>query len=247
MTNNITTITSAEFSFFENHRSTQPSTTNIAEVFQQITDANSHLVGKTQSIKTIYNANGGGKQGKKSIAPLKAQLPVVTFGATGNRKDILNPSGLICIDIDELGPKLEEVISYLRSCQFVALLFVSPSGDGLKVVFRIPVISADDQKQVRAHCKNAFKAVAKFIKDQCGVVADPACSDMLRLCYLPHDPEAFLNENSVEFPVNSKLKAAFQSKNLARLKVKKNSNQFRLISFVDCYFPLRLDQHTQIG
>jgi hypothetical protein len=99
MKNHTTTTHSAEFSLFENHLSTQASTTTVAEVFQKIIDPNSPLVGRTHSIHQIYNANGGGRNGKRAIAPLKAHLPVAAFGATGDRKVVLTPSGLICVDI----------------------------------------------------------------------------------------------------------------------------------------------------
>ena len=208
MTTHTTTITSAEFSLFEKHLSTQPSTTTVAEVFQKIIDPNSTLVVRTHSIHSIYNANGGGKKGKKAIAPLKAELPTVAFAATGDRKVVEKPSGLLCIDIDEIGDKKETLRSFLSSCPFVVTHFVSPSGDGIKAVFRIPVINGGDQKQMRESFNIAFKAVAKYILDQCGVVADPACSDMLRLCYLPHDPEAYLNEDATAFPVDFSAEAS---------------------------------------
>jgi len=99
MTDPTTTTTSEEFSLFENHLSTQASTTTVAEVYQKIIDTTSPLVGIPHSIHEIYNANGGGRNGKRAIAPLKAHLPVAAFGATGDRKVVLTPSGLICVDI----------------------------------------------------------------------------------------------------------------------------------------------------
>lgn len=191
------------FLIFENHTATNPRTTNLAEVFQKIIDPNSPLVGQTSLIQTLYKSNGRGKEGKKAIAPLKAQLSAAAFGATGDRKVVEKASGLICLDLDELdAEKLEVVRRFLQSCRFVALVFVSPIGVGLKAVFRISVINCGDQKRMRADFKKAFKAIATFIMDQCGTIADPACSDILRLCYLPHDPEAYLNEDAAAFPVD---------------------------------------------
>jgi hypothetical protein len=202
MTNNITTITSAEFSFFENHRSTQPSKTNIAEVIQKINDPNSRLVEKTRFIQEVYNANGGGKKGKKKIVAQKAKLGTVSFGGTGDRKTIFKSSGFLCIDIDEVGERKEELCSFFRSCPSVVTSFISPSGDGIKAVFRIPHIGGGDQKIMRAKFKKAFQRISQFIYENTGIQADPACSDMLRLTYLPHDPNAYLNEHAVEFTVD---------------------------------------------
>lgn len=99
MPSHTTTTLSEEFSLFENHLSTQASTTTVAEVYQKIIGTTSPSVGITQSIHAIYSASGGGKKGKKAIAPLKAHLPVAAFGATDDRKVVPTPSGLICVEI----------------------------------------------------------------------------------------------------------------------------------------------------
>jgi hypothetical protein len=192
----------SEFSLFENHASTHPTTITLAEANQIITDTNSPIKSQTQLIQTTYNSNGGGKEGKKAIAPHKGKLPVASFGATGDRKVVQTPSGLICADIDGTGDKTEEILGKLTNCPHVALSFISPSGDGIKAVLRIPAINVGDQNEMRRKFKIAFKAIAAYILEITGVHVDVTCSDILRLCYLPHDPHAYLNEDAVEFPVD---------------------------------------------
>jgi hypothetical protein len=99
-------------------------------------------------------------------------------------------SGLLCADLDELGDQLAEVRSKLITSSHLWALFTSPTGDGLKCVFRVP---ADEQKH-----KASFHAVEKHVRDLTGIHIDQACSDVARLCFLSHDPHAYLNEGAIE-------------------------------------------------
>ncbi len=221
-------ITSPEFSIFENHTAANPRTTNLAEVFQKIVGLNSPLVGQTVSIQTLYKSIGGGKKGKKAIATLKAALQVVAFGATGDRKVVSKPSGLICVDIDGTGEKTHEILANLRSCPYIVLPFISPSGDGIKAVLRIPIIDAGDQSEIRNKFKIAYKAIAAYLLETYGVNVDMACSDILRLCYLPHDPGASLNEQAVEFPVDFTADASAASESSSPIEGRRKSKAIPL-------------------
>ena len=64
-------------------------------------------------------------------------------------------------------------------------LFKSPSGDGLKAVFRVP---ADQAKHA-----GSFRAVEQHVKKLTGVQIDQACKDVARLCFLSYDPELIYN------------------------------------------------------
>ena len=64
-------------------------------------------------------------------------------------------------------------------------LFKSPSGDGLKAVFRVP---ADQAKHA-----GSFRAVEQHVKQLTGVQIDQACKDVARLCFLSYDPELIYN------------------------------------------------------
>ena len=109
-----------------------------------------------------------------------------------NSSDLLQHSGLLCADLDELGDQLGEVRSKLVTSPHLWAMFISPSGDGLKCVFRVP---ADAQKH-----KASFGAVEKHVRDLTGIQIDQACSDVARLCFLSYDPDAYLNEDAIELP-----------------------------------------------
>ena len=65
------------------------------------------------------------------------------------------------------------------------LAFRSPSGDGLKWVISVDLSEMSHQRM--------FAAVCNYLKSRYGVEADPSGRDVSRACFLPHDPEAYLN------------------------------------------------------
>ena len=97
-------------------------------------------------------------------------------------------SGLLCIDFDHI-VKLEVLADKLLKDEYftTALLFRSPSGDGLKWVIEIPSTDLTHQ--------DFFRAVENYILHAYGIHIDKACKDISRACFLPHDPQAYINEN----------------------------------------------------
>jgi len=65
------------------------------------------------------------------------------------------------------------------------MLFVSPSGDGLKWIIPIDITEATHQ--------NFFQAIANYIREVYQLEVDKSGKDVSRACFLPHDPEAYIN------------------------------------------------------
>ena len=65
------------------------------------------------------------------------------------------------------------------------LLFVSPSGDGIKWVIPIDISKATHQ--------DYFRAIASYIKQAYGLDIDQSGKDVSRACFIAHDAEAFIN------------------------------------------------------
>lgn len=112
-----------------------------------------------------------------------------TFSGTfssRNDKNLMQHSGLLAVDFDHL-PNLEEVRQALLADEYfdTQLLFVSPSGDGLKWI--IPI----DTSQI-PHGEY-FAAVAKYILQTYSIEVDKSGRDISRACFLPHDPNAYIN------------------------------------------------------
>jgi hypothetical protein len=146
--------------------------------------------------RVMAATNNDRKAAKRAIAGRKKKLPAATFSGTFSvrKKDALRKhSGLLCADLDNLGrDKIPEIRAKLGNGLYVWALFLSPSGDGFKVLIRVPV---DGEKH-----QASFAAVEKYIRELTGVQIDKACSDESRLCFLSHDSDAYLNEQAVELP-----------------------------------------------
>jgi len=135
---------------------------------------------------------------KKQIAPLKKELPAVMFSGVFSvrRADaIKNPSGLICADLDKLGTNLKELREKLWNDPHVFAVFVSPSGDGLKVLMRIP--------PGIENFRRAFDTIQVYFRTKYNVEIDPACSDISRLCFVSFDPLLRWNEGALPIPLLS--------------------------------------------
>lgn len=113
----------------------------------------------------------------------------VTFsGVFTQRNDVnlIRHSGLLTVDFDHVDDIRALKTSLLDDAYFeTELLFVSPSGDGLKWI--IPV----DLTQI-VH-REYFKAVASYIKQTYKLQVDQSGKDVSRACFLPYDPEIFIH------------------------------------------------------
>ena len=137
------------------------------------------------------------KAAKRAVADLKKALPAVAFSGTFSYRasaNLLEHSGLLCADLDDLDAEaLARCRARLASDPHVWSVFTSPTGSGLKAVFRVP--AAADRHAA------SFAAVQLHVRQTCGVEIDEACKDLARLCFVSDDPEATLNENAIELPV----------------------------------------------
>ena len=116
-------------------------------------------------------------------------LDYVTFAGTFNcRKDdgLKELSGLMCIDFDHI-PNIEFLKrNIIKDKSLLAqMVFVSPGGDGLKVVLSNPYISGnyrDDYKKITAHISLRY-----------GIRPD-ATQDPSRACFICHDPIVWVSQ-----------------------------------------------------
>ena len=78
----------------------------------------------------------------------------------------------------------------LRQDERVALLFISPGGDGLKLLFRLQEPCTDTKRYSDAYKSFAFSFGEQY---ELGKYLDFRTSDATRVCFLSHDPQAYLN------------------------------------------------------
>lgn len=113
-------------------------------------------------------------------------------------------SGYLQIDFDgkdNIGWTVDEMRDILRADPRVVAAFVSPSGDGVKGVARIPA-------DVKTHL-GSFIAVRDFFA-QHNLKVDEACKDPGRLCFVSWDADAWidLDRSAVFEPVETNVAAA---------------------------------------
>lgn len=128
---------------------------------------------------------------KEKRQELKGQLPCILFsGKFDNRTDkgIVEHSGFCVLDIDHIGDifKVERRKEEIKQYPFVYACFISPSGDGLKVVVRIP---ADIEKH-RGH----YRALMKLFPQ-----VDSTSINLSRVCYASSDANIYINANATVF------------------------------------------------
>ena len=113
------------------------------------------------------------------------------------RNAIIQHSGYICLDFDHL-KDVEATFEALKEDQYfeTLLLFRSPSGDGLKWVisfhdsfFRY----GKDGESYGEYQVRFFASLYNYVFNHYCVEVDKHCRNLSRACYLPHDPNAYLN------------------------------------------------------
>ena len=121
---------------------------------------------------------------------LKKQLPAICFSGTFNKRtdaSLVEHSGIICLDFDGY-PKQKELLQdkeNLSKNKYVFSVFISPSGNGLKVLVKIP---ADPDNHT-----NYFNSLEKYFNN---AYFDKTSKNLSRVCYDSYDPLIYVNENS---------------------------------------------------
>ncbi len=111
-----------------------------------------------------------------------------TFNGTGKIEDINKMSGLIVLDFDHIN-NLEEVRQNLENDSHTFLLFVSPSGDGLKVVVKHDLIDPVKWQYL-------YFELETYYLNTFGLKTDKSGKDISRMCFLPFIDSLYKNENS---------------------------------------------------
>jgi len=150
---------------------------------------------------------------KVAKSELKKDLPAVTWSGTFELKKayvkkkgcfeliskrdnhLLDYSGLIVIDIDNLKPK--EVQAIKKECKddvFLYACFMSPSG-GIKLLYEVDA-------PPEYHKTASFSQLKKYVEDMYGQEVDKSGKNVSRLCYISYDPDIYVNKDYICFNVD---------------------------------------------
>lgn len=121
---------------------------------------------------------------------LKKGLPAICFSGKFNKRNddsLVEHSGLICLDFDGYEKKkdLLEDKENMTKNKYVFSVFISPSGNGLKVLVKIPAESENHT--------NYFNSLEKYFNSQ---YFDTTSKNISRVCYESYDPLIYVNEHS---------------------------------------------------
>jgi hypothetical protein len=125
---------------------------------------------------------------KKIKTELKKNLPCILFAGKftkRNDKSITEHSGFVVLDWDKL-ENVEEKKNELKKHSFIYSLFVSPSGDGLKGVVRIP-------KEIENH-RGYYRGLMALFPE-----LDATSINESRICYASCDSEIYINKDATVF------------------------------------------------
>ena len=152
----------------------------VTQVVSRIKTGKSKLL--IDKIRTIEN--------KKERDKVKKNLPCICFsGEFSYREDksLIKHSGLVAIDFDHLNERLMEFRHRIIQDKHTYIAFVSPSGDGLKIVVKIP-------DSIKTH-KMSCDALTDYYKEE----TLDEFKDVSRICFESYDPDIYYNPYSEVF------------------------------------------------
>lgn len=143
--------------------------------------------------RVMATTGGDRKSAKEAVARDKKRLAGILWSGRFQRRAngaIIEHSGLLCADLDALGESLPSIHAQLLASPYLWALFVSPTGDGLKAVFRV-------RPDADLHVAS-FRAVEKHVMELTDVQIDGSRKDVAGLCFVSLDPQVYNNPDARE-------------------------------------------------
>lgn len=161
------------------------STINLLQAYQVITGK--YYETRTTRLRTLENETA------KKYKTFRFDF--CTFSGVFSKRRIeglIEHSGLICLDFDHLDGDINEIKTRLINDPELPpeLLFVSPGGNGLKLILSIDLEAANH--------KTWFFGLSNYYKATYSIEADKSGSDVSRACFLCYDPEAYINPKHLQ-------------------------------------------------
>ena len=169
----------------------------MVTVFSKVTDVENPFYKEVDDVLMSFK-NGSNKEKIEAIRivtdkekrnKLKSELKSVCFSGEFSRrsaKNIIRHSGFACLDFDDV----EDAVCLRDSLQdneYIYSAFISPSGNGVKALVKVPKDIANYKKYYEAICETFDSKL------------DTKTKDISRVCYESYDPDLFINKNSKEW------------------------------------------------
>ena len=116
----------------------------------------------------------------------KEKLKSICFSgkfARRSAKNIIEHSGFACMDFDDVKDPIQ-LREDLKNNQYIYSAFISPSGNGVKALIKVPKDIPNYKKYYEAICETFDTTL------------DTKTKDISRVCYISYDKDLFINHNS---------------------------------------------------
>jgi hypothetical protein len=139
------------------------------------------------------------KENKEVYKSLKQKLPAITFCGVfkdaHKTENLIVYNNIVIIDIDNLSDEdLNELKYRIFNDRFVLSCWISPSGNGLKLLIRVNSSAA-------LH-KFTFDRIVDYFNAEYNIEIDICGSDVCRLCFISYDENLLLKNNCDVFPIS---------------------------------------------
>lgn len=176
---------------------------------------------------------------KKERNALKTQLPCFAFSGIfdigvetkrgskvsyRNDESLSEHSGYCVLDIDDINTSVEYTKSVLSSIDYIYCVFVSPSGNGLKALCKIP-------SKISTH-RDYYRSIVEDLSSY-GIECDSTSINESRICYESYDPNIYVNTECVEHLLKPKKDTTTNTPIGKNVSTEHNSLKYKECSITD--------------
>jgi hypothetical protein len=178
----------AVISHFKTLKTKQPTLLGVDKMLFEIQQPNPTIDKLRQYVK---------EGNLKAYKEEKVNLPLYRLNGSfkgWSDSDLIEANGLMTIDLDKFPnfERLEEERELLELIPFVFAVFISPSGEGLKALIRIPKVKTADEYKAR------FLAFKNTLNSP---YFDDSNSNISRACFTSYDAKPYINYDAKVFEV----------------------------------------------
>lgn len=170
---------------------------SLIELYERIVHANSAFTNQIEVLRSIYKMDGNKYTLTKKFLPY---FVCAHFEPGVRRLENFTSTTSFVLDIDNIDEdtiSMDELRNKLDKDGRIAMMFTSPSGNGLKLLFRL------DKPCLDYNVYSSFykQFASEFAKEHhLEAFVDLKTNDVTRACFLSADPQATLNTTAT--PIN---------------------------------------------
>lgn len=172
---------------------------NLEYLYHAIKEPKGEIQAKIRNLRIVKDLD------TKRYAACKRELPYIVcanFNPAFRRTENFVSIEYFIIDIDHIehkGISLPELRLKLESDPRIVMLFVSPSEDGLKLLFHLDEKCYDSGIYSVFYKKFVAELSLQYGLDQ---VVDTRTSDVCRACFISYDPNIYFNKDAERVSIN---------------------------------------------